>query len=154
MKSLILRLLAAMGLAPASHVAQAQDRARRVAGKMARLEAQLARLRKDRDAAKQHHQQSKTAAADWKRSAGRAQEDALRARAAADRASAQVDEWRTRAEALTRELRELKDRLDESRRASTLAREHLMATEVKLDLIEAAIHVLDARTRETAVSRS
>ena len=32
-----------------------------------------------------------------------------------------------------------------------MAREHLMATEVKLDLIEAAIQVLDARTRETAV---
>jgi hypothetical protein len=28
-----------------------------------------------------------------------------------------------------------------------------MATEVKLDLLEAAIHVLDARTREAAVAR-
>ena len=36
---------------------------------------------------------------------------------------------------------------------SAAAREHLMATGLKLDLVEAAHRVLDARTREAAVER-
>jgi hypothetical protein len=50
-------------------------------------------------------------------------------------------------------VRDLKDKLRETKAAANGAREYLMATETKLDLIEAALHVLDARTRERAVSR-
>jgi chromosome segregation ATPase len=154
MKALILRLLALFGLAPAGHVALAQTRARRAAEKAARLEMQLTKVRKGRDAAKESHRQAAAAASEWKRTARRARDEAAQARTAAERSSAQTEDWRARAEALAREVQELRERLEESRRIATLAREHLMATEVKLDLIEAAIHVLDARTREAAVPRS
>jgi chromosome segregation ATPase len=154
MKTIILRLLALIGLAPASHVALAHDRARRAAGRAGRLERHLSTLRDERDGWRQRHRDAAAAAVDWKKRARGAEEDARRAKAAAERASAHVDEWKTRAEALTTDLRELRDRLEESRRVGALAREHLMATEVKLDLIEAAIHVLDARTREAAVPRA
>jgi chromosome segregation ATPase len=153
MKALILRLLALFGLAPAGHVALAQTRARRAGEKAARLEMQFTQLRKGRDAAKESHRQAAAAAAEWKRTARQARDEAAQAKTAAERASAQTDDWRARAEALARELQELRERLEESRRVATLAREHLMATEVKLDLIEAAIHVLDARTREEFVSK-
>ena len=45
-------------------------------------------------------------------------------------------------------------RLDNAHRATDSANEQLMAMEVKLDLVESAIQVLDSRTREQAVSRS
>ena len=58
-----------------------------------------------------------------------------------------------RAQALTTQLEEYRARLDGANQATKMAREQLMVMEVKLDLIEAAISVLDARTREAAVSR-
>ena len=154
MKRLILRLLALLRLAPASHVDLARAQARRVADRTERVEAQLSKLRADRDAWKQSHHEMIAAVAEWKEAAASATEDAKRAKAETERLRGQADDWRTRAEALTTQLRELRERLEESRRVGSLAREHLMATEAKLDLIEAAIHVLDGRTREAAISRS
>jgi len=154
MKTIILKLLALFGLAPATHVAHAAARARQAADKASKLEERLAKIGEDRDRWKQRHQEAAGALAESKQRAGRAEEAITRAQADVARARAQAEEWRTRAEALTNQLRELRERLEESRRLGTLAREHLMATEVKLDLIEAAIQVLDTRTREAAVERS
>jgi hypothetical protein len=53
--------------------------------------------------------------------------------------------------ALKTQLHALRERLGHANHVTTIAREHLLATEVKFDLIEAAILVLDTRTRETAV---
>lgn len=152
MKTIILKLLALLGLAPATHVAQATARAGKAADRVARLEERLARLSDDRDRWKQQHQEAASALGEAKRAARRAEDDAARARAEAAAARSQNDQWRSRADALTRELHDLRERLDESRRIGALAREHLMATEVKLDLIEAAIQVLDTRTRAAALS--
>lgn len=153
MKGLVLRLLALLGLAPVSHVAEARARAQRAAGKTERLEQQLASARGDAETWKRRHQDADAAVAKWKASAAAAEDEAKKALAAAERARAQAEEWRTRAEALTAEMRALRERLEESARAATVAREQVMATEVKLDLVEAAIHVLDARTRESAVAK-
>jgi chromosome segregation ATPase len=134
-------------------VTHAQMRANQAAEKIARLEQQMMKLREERDGWKQRHQDAVAAAGDLKKAASRAEDASARARADAERANAQVEEWRTRAQALTMEVREVRDRLEEARRVGTLAREHLMVTETKLDLIEAAIQVLDARTREAALPR-
>jgi hypothetical protein len=48
----------------------------------------------------------------------------------------------------------MRSRLENAHRATDSANEQLMAMEVKLDLIESAIQVLDTRTREQAVSRT
>ena len=45
------------------------------------------------------------------------------------------------------ELAAMQARLVETERALALARDHLMAIEVKLDILEGAANVLDARTR-------
>ena len=45
------------------------------------------------------------------------------------------------------EFANMQTQLTETERALALAREHLMAIEVKLDILEGAANVLDARTR-------
>ena len=52
------------------------------------------------------------------------------------------------------ELVDLKQRLAESERDLVVAREQLMAIEVKLDILEGAANVLDGRTRELVTRRS
>ena len=84
----------------------------------------------------------------------RVKADLERVRADVEREQARTADWRRRAETLTSELHEMRTRLENAQRATESANEQLMAMEVKLDLIEAAIQVLDSRTREQAVSRS
>ena len=73
------------------------------------------------------------------------------ARAAADaelrETRASVAHWKTKAEEVQVQLRELRGRLIEAERVETQLREFLMANETKLDLVEAAINALDQRTR-------
>lgn len=45
------------------------------------------------------------------------------------------------------------ERLKASARATALAREHLIAIDTKLDIVEGAINVLDRRTRRPAAAR-
>ena len=45
------------------------------------------------------------------------------------------------------QLAEVRERMRRAEHATSLSQEHLIATEAKLDLIEAAIIVLDGRTR-------
>ncbi|HEY1303426.1 MAG TPA: hypothetical protein VGF24_07765 [Vicinamibacterales bacterium] len=59
-----------------------------------------------------------------------------------------------RAEARAVDLQALQQRLAESERALTIAREQLMAIEVKLDILEGAANVLDARTRTVLMRRT
>ena len=45
-------------------------------------------------------------------------------------------------------LAEVRERMRRAERAAALSQEHLTATETKLDVIEAALNVLDRRTRK------
>jgi chromosome segregation ATPase len=58
-----------------------------------------------------------------------------------------LQQWKTRDEKHVAQLGEVRERMERAERAVALSREHLMATETKLDIIEAAVNVLDARTR-------
>ncbi len=140
MKTAIKTLLAILRLAPATQVEHLTDQARRSAARVSELEERTAKLRADIETWKQHYENSAKTVAEWKHAAAAAI-------AKAERAAADTE----RAEALKAQLHALRERLGNANHATTMAREHLMATEVKLDLIEAAIQVLDARTRETAV---
>lgn len=148
MKTAIKRLLAALHLAPASQIRHLADQARRSAGKVTELEARQAKLRADLETWKSHHAASATAAAEWKQVAATANAKAEHAATHGQRAEASAEEWKARALALKMQLRSLRERLDHANQATAMAREHLMGTEVKLDLVEAAIQVLDARTRK------
>jgi chromosome segregation ATPase len=168
MKTAIKALLEAVGLAPASQVERLNGDVRRAETKIAQLEQQLEHVRADGQSWKRRHDDTTEAVAGWKQAAHRAEvetertkggadrtkADLERARADVEREQARVAEWKRRADALTTELQEMRTRLDNAHRATDSANEQLMAMEVKLDLIEAAIQVLDTRTRQPAVSRS
>lgn len=153
MKTAVKSLLGHIGLAPAAHLERAANEARQGSARVKQLEAQLAGLREDSQGWKRKNEEAIAASAEWKKAASRAEAKAERAAAEAMRAAAKTDEWKERADALATQVKDMAARLKEANKAAGTAREHLMATEVKLDLLEAAIQVLDARTREAAVGR-
>jgi chromosome segregation ATPase len=154
MKAVIKGLAASVGLVSAGDVERVAAQAREAAQRARELEGRLAKLRDDVQGWKDRYESSVAAVAEWKQTAAAANTKADRAAADAARAEARAEEWKTRSEALGAQVNALRERLDKANHATATAREHLMATEVKLDLIEAAIHILDQRTRETAVTRS
>jgi hypothetical protein len=127
MKRLLIRVLAVFGLAPA-----------RVVATQARLIEEL-----------------KAGSAAWKVRAGDAMARAKSLEAElkehkklADRAKIEAEKSVVRDAAFT----DLKERLASAERELVMAREHLMAIEVKLDILEGAANVLDVRTR-TAIGK-
>jgi chromosome segregation ATPase len=92
---------------------------------------------------------------EWKTKAGQAlarvkslEAEVKRQSELADRYRAAVEKLRGRRDHVTK----LRARLAEVERELTVARDHLMTIEVKLDILEGAANVLDLRTR-AAVSR-
>ena len=153
MKATIRRALAGFGLAPAGQVHQMAEQSRQASEKITALEERMAKLRADADTWKQRHDDLAAKLVEVKGAAARAEADAEQARAGVEHAKARVNEWKGRAESETDEKLALRARLEEAQRAAINAREYLMATEAKLDLIEAAIQVLDTRTRDAALNR-
>jgi chromosome segregation ATPase len=122
-KELVIRLLAAVGLAPAGSVAaQARLVADAKAGSLA----------------------WKTKAAEAMARAKSLDAEVKRQAQLIDRLTASAEKLRQRQDEIERLLRV---RLVEAEQALGLAREHLMAIDVKLDILEGAANVLDARTR-------
>jgi chromosome segregation ATPase len=175
MKGAIKGFLSAFGLAPAGHIERLTKESRDAAAKVAQVEERLAQARTDIDSWKRRHAEASEALAGWKQSAARADAEVERLRAANDRLTADVDraaadvkreqarteDWKGRAEKLAADAQDLRSRLQHSRakledaeRAAATAHEHLMAMEVKLDLLEAAAQVLDLRTRDQAVPQA
>ena len=144
MKRFITGALRLIGLAPAGHVESLKAENDRVARKVREFETRAVDLRADAEAWKRRHE-------DGARRAAENQEAASRATTRAERAEARADDLQARADALTAEMKEMRARLQDAHRLTSTVREHLMATETKLDLIEAALQVLDTRTREAAV---
>lgn len=64
----------------------------------------------------------------------------------------EMQQWKTRDEKHVAQLAEVRERMERAERAVALSREHLMATETKLDIIEGAVNVLDTRTRRALES--
>jgi predicted nucleic acid-binding Zn-ribbon protein len=60
----------------------------------------------------------------------------------------QLQQWKERDEMHVAKLAEIRERMRRAERAAALSQEHLTATETKLDVIEAALNVLDRRTRK------
>src|SRR5918996_5254678 len=175
MKGAITGFLSAFGLAPAGHVERLTQESRDAAARAAQLEERLAQARADVDTWKRRHAEASDALAGWKQNAARADAEAERLRAASDRLTADVEraaadvkreqarteDWKGRAEKLAADAQDLRTRLQNTRarleqaeRSAATAHEHLMAMEVKLDLLEAAAQVLDLRTRDQVVPRA
>lgn len=123
---------------------------------LARLAARLGFVSNDRYVAlRRTTDELRTEAKTWKKKAEVLTRQAEKAEAELKRhiqllrhARADVDRLRQR----ETEFHEVREQLTETERALAIAREQLMAVEVKLDILEGAANVLDARTR-TATQR-
>jgi predicted RNase H-like nuclease (RuvC/YqgF family) len=100
-------------------------------------------------------EQAKSAAHEWKAKAGQSmarvrelEADIKQQTRQAQKSELYLSKMRERRE----EVQSLRTRLAEAERELMVAREHLMAIEVKLDILEGAANVLDVRTR-AAISR-
>ena len=78
---------------------------------------------------------------------------AARWKGEAERLRAGAEHAKARAEASRKEKLNLRAHLEEAQRTAITVRDYVMATEAKLDLIEAAIQLLDSRTREAEINR-
>jgi chromosome segregation ATPase len=119
-KRVIARALAAIGLVPARRYQEASRRANELA--------------RDRD--------------DWKKRATKLARHQRTLEQQTHDLERQLKKVQGRARPIAdSDLAVMQTRLAETERALTLAREHLNAIEVKLEILEGAANVLDARTR-------
>jgi chromosome segregation ATPase len=89
---------------------------------------------------------------DWKAKAAEAAARAKSSEAEARQHAKRAEKYKAIAEKLQQrdsEFEKLRERLAAAERDLAVAREHLMTVEVKLDILEGAANVLDARTRST-----
>jgi chromosome segregation ATPase len=135
--------LGAIGLATAGQVET-------LAAALEKADARIAELREALSESRAAVEQWKERAAAATREATDAAAEAKRSAAAAAKSEARAAELKSRGDALRERLDEASTRAARCVQEARLAREHLMATEVKLDLIEAAIRLLDERTRAAA----
>lgn len=152
MKATIKQALASVGLTPAGQLQKAAEESRQMSEKVQRLEDRIAKLRADAETWKHRSDEIAAKLREWKELAAQAEAEAARMREGAEHAKARASEWKARAEGLDGEKRDLRARLEEAQSAAAMARDYVMAMETKLDLIEAAVQVLDLRTREPAIT--
>jgi len=118
---------------------------------------QARNLTKRLEAADQRNADLKRAVADareetarWKSRASELTDRVAKAERAAERlpkVERELQQVKTRDDKHVSQLAEVRERMLRAERAATLSQEHLTATETKLDVVEAAIKVLDQRTR-------
>jgi len=130
-KRLVIKLLAAVGLAPARRYAMASRQAHELA-----VEVRVWKKRATKSDARVRELEQQL-----KDQIHRLKEARAAAEKKANLTGRDQAEWKA-----------MQSRLAESERALAIAREQLMAIEVKLDILEGAANVLDARTR-SAVQR-
>ena len=135
-KSVLTRALALFGLAPAGSVRLLTERAEKAEARAAEFKSHVVELRSEtqrhKARAEELQQQLKSALADAERHRTRARD-----------VTSAIEKWRAKGE-------QIRGKVAGTAQTVQVAQEHLMATETKLDLLEAAINVLDRRTR-TAV---
>lgn len=122
MKPFFIRMLAAAGLVPASRYAQSSQR----------VETLSDELRA------------------WKKRAARAAQRTTELEKRLDQRGQLLKTTRAAAARQHSELAAMQFQLENAHRSLVRTREHLIAIEVKLDILEGAANVLDARTRVVA----
>lgn len=128
-------------------LAEEQRKTERRAGKLAQL---LEETKADSRQWKEKAQQA-SAALKTSQEAVAVAERQLRL---AEKLKEEAEKHRRSEQDRTAELAVLQQRLTDSERDLAVAREQLMAIEVKLDILEGAANVLDGRTRDIVMRRS
>ena len=139
-------LLNALGLARAASMTALTERLRKCE---ARAEALARKLEEARSEARSWRQRAEEAQQRVKGAEKEAAKESQRLR----KVRADVEKEVAREKQRTVDVATLDQRLDEAERDLTIARDHLMAIEVKLDILEGAAQVLDTRTRQLLAGR-
>jgi len=130
-------LLGAVGLASAGQ-------ARTLTARVDTAERRATELKRAVDEAREEAKR-------WKGKAGELTERVAKAEQAAERlpkVERELQQVKARDEKHVAQLAEVRERMLRAERSAALSQEHLTATEAKLDVIEAALGVLDRRTRK------
>jgi predicted nucleic acid-binding Zn-ribbon protein len=130
--------LGAVGLAPARQAHALLERVNAADRRVAELTRAVTEAREE--------------AARWKSRAddlGGRIANAERAAERTARIEREAQQWKARDDKHVAQLADVRERMLRAERAAAFSQEHLIATETKLDVIEAAISVLDRRTRKT-----
>lgn len=130
------RILGVAGLASAGHLDSARARAEKAEARLAELKTALASARDEVERVKEKSAEQAKRLVKAEEASGRVA-----------KAERELEQVRARDEKHLAQLAEMRERVERAERAVALSREHLMATETKLDIIEGAISVLDSRTR-------
>ena len=133
---LLQSLLGAVGLTSAGHAQTLMKRLETADQRSADLTRALADARAE--------------TAQWKAKARELTGRAARAEQAAERLpklERHLQQVKARDDKHIAQLAEVRERMLRAEKAAALSQEHLIATETKLDVIEAAINLLDQRTR-------
>jgi chromosome segregation ATPase len=141
------------------------ERARKLSESLARAEERIAELKQALDAAKKESQELKDRMRErlertqQERSEAESKYQARlakleqRAEHEASRLRDRDQDRGARLKDLRQKLQDASDKMKWAEKSTQLGREHLMAIEVKLDIVEGAIRVLDQRTRAALSSR-
>ena len=141
-----MRLLQALGVVSASRYGAVAERLRKSEARVESLSKKLEEAAAD----------SRTIRAKLEEAHRRLREtesEAARETQRLQKLKAEADRELARQKKKTVDIPALQDRLDELERELTVARGHLMAIEVKLDILEGAANVLDGRTRTVLAQR-
>ena len=146
-RSALRRVLAALGLASRATVENLREAVTRAKAEGDKLKGQLAAARADLRTVKDEAKRAATAQAAALRETAEARARCEQLKTERDVGKRTANEWKDRAEEYRAKLREVRGKLESVEHSTRLAHEHLMSTEVKLDLVDAAIQALDVRTR-------
>ena len=149
MKRLVIRLLGMLGLVTSG-------RHRALAVQLREAEVRAKKLTKLVDEIRAESREWKTKANDAAKKLKSGDKDATRSEQRVEKLRAEGERLRAeihRIKAKDVELDALMTRLIDAERELTIAREQLMAVEVKLDILEGAANVLDERTRAVIAER-
>lgn len=144
-EGLVRRVLRRAGYVPAARLHDVTERLQRaelrIAGLERELDGALGQVRASRDKARENARRSEESRA------GLEERHAQRLAAIEGKVRREAERLRAHDTRRSARLDDLRDRMTWAEKATTLGREHLMAIEVKLDIVEGAIKVLDQRTR-------
>lgn len=147
MRDFIGRLLEFFGLATTRRVRGLVERVSKLEMKLGRTGAALESSRADAHGWKQRAEDAGKQLAAAEREIRKIREALDASKAKSEAQAAELAIKQARVDTLLGQLRDLKGKVERTDRTARATSEHILATEMKLDLVEAAIHLLDMRTR-------
>jgi len=144
---MVRRMLRSLGLVRVGRLTNAEERVRKAEARSTKQAHSVEEAREEARAWRQKFEKAREELPPWKQRVEEAQKALKREEHARARDSERFEKVKSAFGRRAIDVEALQKRLAETERELVVAREHLMAVEVKLDILEGAANVLDARTR-------